>query len=222
MGDLLCTLPVVSSYYKLTGDKPLFLTVEYCEPLVELLNLQECIDRAITVPHPIEDFSQGGQPWKIEPELYGYQCDTLYSLGFESWPYPTVSDYVSRRTGLAIDTEFVLHVPVTEQDIEKNKNILYTDRQMYVDRYGATLIDSTGSFLRALIAIKASGRFIGAFSSLAAACALARIRADVFLGMSTPQNIIRWRRDIVRYHPGCYFGDTSLPVPKEWEHVLIE
>lgn len=209
MGDLLCTLPVISSYYKITSERVFFITVEYCKPLIELLKLQECIEDAIIVQHEIIDFSMGGQPWKIEPMRHGYKYKHLYSLGFKHFPCPSVSEYASLRTGFPIDKNFVLNIPITKDDIEKNKGILYTDRQCYVDYYNAKLIDFSLPYLVNLKKIKASGRFIGAFSSLAAACALAKIPADIFIGDSSPHNKIKWREDIIRYHQGHYLGDTS-------------
>jgi hypothetical protein len=73
MGDFVQTWPIASWYYKQTGEKITFVlaNVPCFKDIAELTLNQPFTKEIVKVPHVVENYSMGGQPYKFNPSNFG-------------------------------------------------------------------------------------------------------------------------------------------------------
>jgi len=109
LGDAIYSLPVMRYICDTNGITCDFYTSEYCRPLVRLFEYQPFIDRVI-IPseYKIIHMNMGCQPYIIPTEP-GYE--TVYHLGFSSWPVGPIPEFIANSIGFDIPIEIKYDYP---------------------------------------------------------------------------------------------------------------
>lgn len=98
IGDALYSLPFIRYMYRTTGITFDFYTSEYCRPIKELFEHQDCIDRVIIAEdYKLENFGCGAQPWYINIPV-GY--DRIFQLGFQRTPDQMLHQFIAAEQGV--------------------------------------------------------------------------------------------------------------------------
>jgi ADP-heptose:LPS heptosyltransferase len=101
MGDVLYCLPVMRYIYKATGLKFDFWTSEYCAPLKDLFEYQECVDKFYVAPdYKLERMDMGCQPYEVPVPIQQYA--RTYQLGFRSVPDEMLHQFIGRYAGVDV------------------------------------------------------------------------------------------------------------------------
>lgn len=101
IGDCLYALPFIRYISKRDDVKFDFYTSQYCAPLKELFEYQDCIDTFhIAEEYVLRDFGCGAQPWQV-PIPSGY--DKQYQLGFQRYPDRMLHQFIAREQGVGCD-----------------------------------------------------------------------------------------------------------------------
>lgn len=155
MGDFVQTWPIASWYYKQTGKKITFVLADVpCfKDIDQLLLKQPFTERLIKVPHVVEHFGRGGQPYKFNPSDFGVHGEYI-NLGFRGWPEPEVNPrnwapyYVADEYGFDVDLDYVIEIdgiPNSTDDIIINTFETPTD--FYPKLYNDGNKKSWGEFM---------------------------------------------------------------------------
>lgn len=100
IGDMLYTLPTIRALCNKHAALSDFYTSIVCQPVIEFLAMQSCIDNII-IPnnYVIEHDRLGVQPWKI-PIENTLQYAATYHLGFRENPKIPLPEYIAEIAGL--------------------------------------------------------------------------------------------------------------------------
>lgn len=120
MGDALYTLPFIRHIYRETGTQFDFYTSDYCAPLKELFEYQDCIDQVI-IPenYRVERMDMGCQPWQM-PIPDGY--DKVYQLGFQRIPDRAIHQFIAHEQG--VDIPLAVEYDYPELDLSPYHNYI--------------------------------------------------------------------------------------------------
>jgi hypothetical protein len=112
MGDALQCLPILSAYYKKTGEKPKFALAQfpYSKQSEELIMMQDCVDSVIHVDYTPEHFGLGGQPYHFDLRQYVDTFEPFINLGFRGFPNKYYGTFIAEEYCLGYDMDFVLNV----------------------------------------------------------------------------------------------------------------
>lgn len=130
LGDFGLFLPLASGFYKNTGEKIHWVLPKRFKPFTKiesLLLLQEFTDKVTLVDYVVENYGQGGQPYKFNPADYSVAGE-YKNLGFSSnFGIMEAEDYLcnifAKDFNLPFDDKFVLNIPEADA---VNKNF-YTE-----------------------------------------------------------------------------------------------
>jgi len=131
MGDFVQTWPIASWYYKQTGEKITFVlaNVPCFNTIDELLLKQPFTEKLIKVPHKVDHWGMGGQPYRFNPADFGIYGEYV-NLGFRGWPEPEVNSkkwvpfFVANEYRFDVDLDYVIEVegtPNSTNDIIINR-----------------------------------------------------------------------------------------------------
>jgi len=136
-GDMLMCLPILSAYYKRTGDKPALALAQfpYVDTAIELLLLQECVGIIYRTPHRPRDM-WGGWPYKPEQGYTVDIGDEVVYLGFRGHPDKPFIDFVAEEHGLEIDRDFRLNYGAADSQ--------YAGKHVCIERYDAPILGPAG------------------------------------------------------------------------------
>lgn len=125
LGDMLYILPTIRYIYKATGIKFDVWTSEYCAPLKELFEYQQCVDKFYVSPdYKLERMDMGCQPWYVPVPIQQYA--RTYQLGFRSVPDCMLHQFIGRYAGIEVPLAIEYDVP--EYDVYNQKYITIAPR----------------------------------------------------------------------------------------------
>lgn len=135
-GDMLMCLPILSAYYKRTGEKPDLVLAQfpYADSAVELLRLQECVGNIGRVDNKPTDV-WGGWPYKPPHFKIDVGGDVAY-LGFRGMPDKSFVDFVAEEHGFAVDHDFELKIGGVD--------FLYEGKYVCIERYDNPVLGPSG------------------------------------------------------------------------------
>jgi hypothetical protein len=117
IGDLLYILPSLRYIYEATRVKFDVYTSEYCLPVKELFEYQECVSGFYVAPdYIIERMDMGIQPWYVpipNPEQYA----RIYQLGFRTVPDRMLHQFIGEYAGISEPLAIKYDVPKLDKDV---------------------------------------------------------------------------------------------------------
>jgi hypothetical protein len=183
LGDVLYCLPLLRYLSKRDNVLFDFYTSEYCLPLKELFEYQDCINQFyVAEDYVLDNFGCGGQPWYVPvPNEY----EKVYQLGFKRTPDTMLHQFIAAEQGiyepLAIEYQYPEYdLPLPKGYIciaprgNTSFNYLFDDIPNYTpsviiggeNDYRGIGFDYTGkSFLETLCILSKSKGFVGLMSS---------------------------------------------------------
>lgn len=145
MGDLFQTLPILSAWYKKTGEKAdlCLATFPYRRECEELLKMQECIGEVYYVdyapemmkPDNIVDWSL----YRFNPYEHGLVTETVQpfiNIGFRHFPNKNYTEFLAEDHGLDIDWDFKLNIGE-----KRNK---YRGKVVVIDKFATNILRNKG------------------------------------------------------------------------------
>lgn len=139
IGDALYALPATRALCQKHNCVADFFTSDWCLPLTDLLEYQDCIRKVIVPPeYKIREHSIGIQPW-LMPIPPGY--DAVYQLGYKSFPTEFLADWICRDAGVGIQP-LKLEYPCPDRDLRDS--IAVCSRTM--NEFGHYFYKSPGFF----------------------------------------------------------------------------
>jgi hypothetical protein len=142
MGDFVQTWPIASWYYKQTGEKITFVLADIpCfKDIAELTLNQPFTKEIIKVPHKIENYRMGGQPYKFNPSEFGIKGEYL-NLGFRDYPREEwVPYFMAAEYDLGVDLDYVINV----SGIEASTNEIVVNRPFIQSKEAKKIYDDCG------------------------------------------------------------------------------
>jgi hypothetical protein len=112
LGDMLYSLPVASWLARERGCKSHWVLPTNFEPfnyIRNLLMLQPFVSRGTLVPHRVDNYDCGGQPYKFNPADFGIQGE-YYNLGFRAYPNKFLPAFYAEEHGFGYDPDFRLKI----------------------------------------------------------------------------------------------------------------
>jgi hypothetical protein len=112
LGDAVQCLPILSAYYKKTGEKPKYALAKFpfSKGVEELLRMQECIGDVIHLEYEPEHFGLGGQPYKFDLRQYYDTFEPYFNLGFRAFPDKYYGDFIAEEYCIGYDYDFRLNI----------------------------------------------------------------------------------------------------------------
>lgn len=148
LGDMFLCLPVISWYYKHTGDKPVFALADhfpYSRNAEHLLRMQECISDVVYFKF---DESQCFRrtadnlgPYHVPKDLFRdtpYENHDITSLGFYRWPDKYIPAFYAEEHGMGVDYDFRLNYG--------EPNYYYQERIVKVDKFESPRLGHVDAF----------------------------------------------------------------------------
>ena len=184
-GDMLMCLPILSAWWKKTGEKPGLALAQfpYAKESIELLKLQECIGGVYDIEYwPGECW--GGFPYK--PLKIVGMGEEFINLGFRAYPDKSLIEFVAEEHGLDIDWGFVLNIGGEDRRFPVDAVVIDRyDRPMLEPAgiRGVYLKKENGLLMNLRVAAGAAKVFTYA-TGAAMALGLARIAATVYVTQS--------------------------------------
>jgi hypothetical protein len=138
MGDMFQCLPILSSWYKKTGETPTLALAKFpfSKESEELLLMQDCIKEVLFLDYTPDHFGLGGQPYKFDLKQYIQTTDEYINLGFRSFPDKYYGDFISEEYSLDYDYDFVLNIGT-----KRNK---YRGKTVVMDKYENDILKNNG------------------------------------------------------------------------------
>jgi len=130
LGDFIFSLPVANWYYKVSGEKIHYVLsneiYHFNSIIPEFVTHIPCIDRLSLVPHHIENFTCGGQPYKFDPSKYGIS-GKYFNLGYRHFPNKYCAEFIGEEHGFGTeyDNLFNIHPDLSMYDTTFYTNDYY-------------------------------------------------------------------------------------------------
>jgi len=139
LGDTLLALPLFSWYYKTKGKKVVVALANFTfvEGMIEVLNMQECVEKAILSTYTPKYYYIGGQPYHWNPFEYGldkYMEEApYYNLGYKSKTDKYAPEFFAEEYGFGVDYDFTLNYGTIDNT--------YAGKRVKVDRWATPWLD---------------------------------------------------------------------------------
>jgi len=184
LGDMLYSLMVGSWLHKKFGRQIHWVLPEGFGPfryIENLLMAQEQTSRVTLVPHRIQNFDCGGQPYKFNPADYGIEGE-YYNLGFRNSPNKFVPLFYAEEHGFGVDYDFTLNIPPgrpawLENDLSARRS---TELAMLFIRPDLKPLPNTEDLLELVRGMFVVERMHTWYCGIAVLCWMARIPAIVY------------------------------------------
>ena len=154
LGDTILALPIFSWYYKTHGGKAIVVLANfaYVEGMIDLLNIQECVEKAILSTYTPRYYRIGGQPYHWNPFKYGLNIEEApyYNLGYKSKTDKYAPEFFAEEYGFGVDYDFTLNYgPV---DNTYKEQIVKVDRWKtpWLDKVNAVALTDKNSMIKNL------------------------------------------------------------------------
>jgi len=106
LGDFFLTLPIANWYYRTYGEKIHYVLssdFDFFRTIVpDFIKYLPYVEKMTLVPHKIEHYMEGGQPYKFNPAEYGIE-GSYFNLGFRKYPDKYISLFVAEEHELNVN-----------------------------------------------------------------------------------------------------------------------
>lgn len=113
LGDFFLTLPIANWYYRTYGEKIHYVLSSdfyfFKTIIPDFIKYLPYVEKMTLVPHKIEHYMEGGQPYKFNPADYGIE-GKYFNLGYRKYPDKYISLFIAEEYDLNINYRNLINI----------------------------------------------------------------------------------------------------------------